>query len=359
MSSKTIAGISEAEIRTRHNEEIQELRRRISQYERILGEYKQSHGSIRALTAELKNSIHIIQPPGRVFKRDVVQSKRVDSPVTACIQISDVHYGAVQEASEVEGFGVYSPEIAEARSMEFVAKVARWTSLHRSNYKIERVAVLVTGDLISGDIHQELSVTNAFPVPVQVIGAARLLARQISELSKYFRLVTVHFITEDNHARITLKPQAKEAGLNSFNYLVGEFAKQALARHDNVVFNIYPRYENIVQVETRRYLIMHGHNVKGWMGFPYYGVERRLAREAMKRMNAPDNVKFHKVVMGHWHSPLSHSWYWIGGSLQGTDAYDHKNGRHAEPSQAAWFVHPKWGEFDRTDFVFSRGGVKP
>ena len=52
--------------------------------------------------------------------------------------------------------------------------------------------------------------------------------------------------------------------------------------------------------------------------------------------------------MGHWHAPLEHPHYWIGGSVSGTDAYDHKNGRHADPQQVSWFVHPKWGEFDRT-----------
>jgi hypothetical protein len=86
------------------------------------------------------------------------------------------------------------------------------------------------------------------------------------------------------------------------------------------------------------------------MGFPYYGIERRAAREAMKRMNGPDMNKFHRIVMGHWHAPLAHPYYWISGSVSGTDAFDHKCGRHAYPSQAAWMVHPRHGEFDRTDF---------
>ena len=72
--------------------------------------------------------------------------------------------------------------------------------------------------------------------------------------------------------------------------------------------------------------------------------------EALKRLNAPDVTKFHKVLLGHWHSPLAHPWYWIGGSVSGTDALDHKQGRHSPPSQAAWMVHIHHGEFNRTDF---------
>jgi len=54
--------------------------------------------------------------------------------------------------------------------------------------------------------------------------------------------------------------------------------------------------------------------------------------------------------MGHFHAPLAHPWYWIGGSASGTDAYDHQNGRRAKPIQVAWIVHPKRGEFNRTEF---------
>jgi hypothetical protein len=84
----------------------------------------------------------------------------------------------------------------------------------------------------------------------------------------------------------------------------------------------------------------------GWAGFPYYGIERKAAREALKRMNGPDLTKFDRIIMGHWHAPLLHPHYWIGGSVSGTDAYDHKSGRQAEPQQTSWLVHPKWSEFD-------------
>jgi hypothetical protein len=225
--------------------------------------------------------------------------------------------------------------------------------LHRKNYHLDELRILVLGDLIIGGIHEELKVTNAFPEPVQCTKAGELLARQVSIMAQHFPKVIVEFIVEDNHARLTKKPQAKEAGINSFNYIVGFIAKEMLRVHKNVQFNIYPQYEAVVNVCGRRYLLCHGHGVSGWMGFPYYGIERRVGREAMKRMNGPDVRKFHRVILGHWHAPMSHPWFWISGSVQGTDAYDHKNGRHAEPSQAAWMVHPKHGEFDRTDFTLN------
>ena len=176
-----------------------------------------------------------------------------------------------------------------------------------------------------------------------------LLSDSIAWLSAHYASTTVHFVVEDNHARLTKKPQSSEAGLNSLNYLVGFIASQRLTEIKGLTFNIYPMFQRTVEILGRRYLLTHGHKVQGWAGFPYYGLERRAHREAIKRMTTGLG-KFDRVILGHWHAPLCHPYYWIGGSLSGTDAYDHGAGRHAPPSQAAWMVHPRHGEFDRTDF---------
>ena len=346
--SRKEPGISEAELRTKYSEEVQELKRKLTSKDRQIEDYRRSHGSIMTLFDSIKDSIPIY-PKNKIEYRKPKKS-RIDTPCGICLLISDSHYGAIQMASEIEGFGEFSPEICEKRSMKFIEESIEWTELQRSNYRIDKAHVLVVGDLISGDIHHELSVTNAFPGPQQVVGAARILASQISALQPHFSEVIVHFITEDNHARLTKKPQAKEAGINSFNYLVGIMAQQMLIQLSTVSFNIYPQYEAVVDVEGRKYLLLHGHNIMGWAGFPWYGVERKVAKEAIKRLNAPDFKRFHKVIMGHWHTPISHPIYWIGGSVSGTDAYDHKNGRHGEPTQSSWLVHPKHGEFARIDW---------
>jgi hypothetical protein len=232
--------------------------------------------------------------------------------------------------------------------------------MHRQSYRIDECAVIVTGDLISGDIHEELRVTNEFPTPVQCVKAAEILTEQITNLAPSFKEVKIHFIVEDNHSRLTKKPQAKEAGFNSFNYVVGKIASIYLAKHDNVVFNIYPQHEKVVSVSSRQYLIMHGHGLPQYFGVPWYSIERRAGRESTARMQEimthsdiekrAKEIGFHKIVFGHFHIPFDHALYSCCGSVSGTDAYDHSFGRHADPSQSAWMVHPRYGEFDRTNF---------
>lgn len=66
--------------------------------------------------------------------------------------------------------------------------------------------------------------------------------------------------------------------------------------------------------------------------------------------NMDESKRHHKMVIGHFHSALNQQDWMIGGSLSGTDANDHKEGRHSLPHQTAWFVHPSHGEFSWTRF---------
>jgi len=360
MSGKNLDGIDEGQFRDQHSEKSNELRAQLKEQKRLLGLYKKEHGKISVFMQEVINTVPIIDPAPVIYSPSNSE-KKVSSPCTFVGHVTDVHLGAVQLPNEIEGFGEFNPEICEQRQMSFVNKTIDWLGMHRYGYHVPEGHIIVTGDLISGDIHDELKITNAYPSPVQCVESGLLLAKQIASWAPHFDKLIVHFLVADNHSRLTDRPQSKEEGLNSFNYIVGKFAEQAVSRHSNVDFRIYPQYEKVIDVANLRYLIMHGHNLRGWMGIPWYSFERHVGKEASARMSqimdAGDDlmtvakkIGFHKMLTGHFHTPFDHPMYACGGSVSGTDAYDHKSGRHAKPCQVAWFNHPKNGEFDRTPF---------
>ena len=346
-------GLSERDLRIRHSEQSDELKRIINEKDQVLSTYRKEHGKLEVFFERVIAAIQPVEPQ----KREKTKSG-IGSPVVPVAHITDTHMGAQQDPYEIEGFNAFSPAIAFERGMMFAEKFVDWVEMHRATYNIQEAAVLMTGDLISGDIHEELKITNAFPSPVQVVEAARLHAQQLSYMAKFFDRVTVHFIAEDNHARLTKKPQAKEAGKNSLNYLVGVLLEAYLKEHSNIDMNIYPMLEKVVDVNARKYLICHGHNVRGWMGVPWYGIERKVGKEAqarlqliMKEVERAHDIGFHKYIFGHFHTPFDSPLYSCGGSLSGTDAYDHQAGRYGDPVQSAWMVHPKHGEFNRINFM--------
>lgn len=345
--------ISENELKEKHSERNEELLRQLKDKDQALRNYRREHGKLELFFDQLRESISPIEP----FNRAIIDTAP-GTPIVPVMHITDTHMGMTQHASEIEGFNEYSPEIAIDRGMAFAEKVVNWVEMHRRAYNVREIAIIMTGDLISGDIHDELRITNAYPSPVQVAEAAKLHARQIGLIAPHFDNVTVHFLVEDNHARLTKKPQAKEAGMNSMNYLVGMMLSSHLSGHDNIDMNIYPMLEKVVNVNGRQYLICHGHNVRGWAGVPWYGIERKVGKESQARLQIimqdverAKDIGFHKYVFGHFHTPIDLPLYSGGGSMSGTDAYDHQAGRFAAPSQSAWMVHPKYGEFDRVNFV--------
>lgn len=343
--TKTI-GMDEVRSALRPPERIAALQAERDQIKAAFKNYKREHGQIEQLMAEVLAAVPSLRVSPPLFKPDKKTEKGAE--LAACLHLTDAHYGAIQEADEVEGFGKYSPDISVLRQIGVAKDFITWVDLHRRGYAISEARIICTGDMISGDIHDELRVTNAFPAPVQAVGAAQILADQCAVIAPHFERVVLDLITLDNHGRLTRKPQAKEGGLNNWMYVVGKIVETLLRADKSITVNVWAMPQKVIDVCGRRYLLCHGHEVMGWGGFPYYGIERKAAREALKRQNGPDVTKFDKIIMGHWHAPLEHPHYWIGGSVSGTDSYDHQAGRHAAPQQVSWLVHPKWGEFDRT-----------
>jgi hypothetical protein len=315
-------------------------------------EYQKEHGQLEQLMAETLASIPAMSVTPPVYVAD--KKSKVSSEISACLHLTDQHYGAVQDADEVEGFGRYSPEISRARQLGLVENFLNWVQMHRYGYTIPEARFLCTGDPISGDIHDELKVTNAFPAPQQAVEQANIMAEQVAMAAPHFKRLVVDMITLDNHGRLTRKPQCKEGGRNNWGYVIANMLKLQLASYKNVEVNIHTSPMKVVNVNGRRYLLCHGHDTQSWMSIPYYGIERKISREALKRMNGPDFTKFDKVVMGHFHCPMLTQYFIVGGSVSGTDAYDHQCGRYAAPQQLSWLVHPNHGEFDTTSWDLSR-----
>jgi len=330
------------------DEEILSLRSQLKDRDRRLAAYKQDTGDLRGFFRDIALAIEAIRPAKTVYRKPLKKSK-VSSPISACFHDTDGHMGAVQDKDEIEGINEFSPEICRARKMYAAQKFLEWVEVERSGHTIPEAVWINTGDNISGDIHDELKITNAFPAPVQVVEAGLLLADQVALIAPHFEIVRVEMPSEDNHGRLTKKPQAAQAGYNSLNYVAGWIAKERLREIKNVRFNLYPQYMKTIEVRGRRYIVCHGHWIRQWVGFPYYGAERMASRESMRRMQLSLGG-FDRIILGHFHAPLRHPWYWIGGSVQGTTALDHSNSRYADPSQAAWLVHPRHGEFNAIDF---------
>jgi hypothetical protein len=326
-------------------DEMRHLRDEVARLTATLNQRKLAAGQIAEAMDEVLAAVKQIKPLPQVYQ-PVPKPGRVSSPVVQVAQATDWHIGEVTDPDQTEGFGATNYEIATQRIGKFGTQLIEKAELARHAYQIDECHVLGTADWVSGDIHEELSRTNEFPVPVAAVKAGFLLGAFLARLAPHYTQVTADLITAGNHDRITRKPQSADGGLNTWGYVVCEIAKAQVAAIPNVRVRVHTALSAIVDVAGTRYLIAHGHGIKGTWGIPFYGIERRKQREAMARMNMDPSRHFDKIVIGHFHEALNHQHWLIGGSLSGTTAFDHEQGRHARPHQTAWFVHPKHGEFD-------------
>jgi hypothetical protein len=321
---------------------IRKLKRDKEELEAKVNQLKLQLGGEEDFFSELKQCVKKLPCKDITYK--IPKSTKVTNPLSVVTTWSDWHIGECIEKDEVEGVNEFNFKIATARVEFLVTKLLDWVDSNRTISVIDEIVIICIGDMISGDIHEELKITNEFPTPIQCVNSANLISNAISAISEKFPSVRVEYIVPDNHSRLSKKYQYKQGGLNSLNYIVGTIAKLRLERQSNVKFNIYTCDKAVINVRGFQYLCCHGKDIKGWAGFPYYGIDRVTAREAKARMFNPEK-EFHKLVIGHFHAPLNSPNWIINGSLTGTTELDHAYGRYAQPCQIAWFVHPKFGEW--------------
>lgn len=331
------------------DQEVEHLRSEVAALETRLVAERKITGEARVQLLELTHAIEAAEP-GRM-KYDPKTAVK-DSPLTCVLHLTDLHNGEITKREEVDGFGEFNPELFTSRLEVLGQRLIKFIQVQRSGYHIPTLHILGTGDYVSGDIHQELQVTNAYPTPVQAVRAGYDLTALIAMLAPHFETIKSDWITSDNHGRMTRKNQAAEGGLNNWGYVVAHVIQQGASKLSNVSVNIHAKPSALVPIGSERYLCFHGHEIKGWAGLPYYGFDRRAAMEAVKRMGDQD-ATFTKMVFGHFHVAVSTLLYNSGGSLSGTNAFDHACGRHAKAHQTTWLVHPEHGEFAFTRWWLS------
>ena len=320
-------------------------RAKVKQLEKQLRKLQGERGTFKTLIDDLKDAVVASDPYPAT---PIIVPGKASTPIAAVIKASDWQTGEVIQASETEGFGKFNFALAEKRVFKLVEKVIDWADMHRrAGFVIPELHIFSEADLVSGNIHYELEVTNEFPVTIACEKAGNLFAEMTARLAPHFEQVTLWELSSDNHGRLTRKNQAKQGGINNYSRLAHIIANAKLAAHENVRVVMSDGTKLLATVMGKKFLIAHGHHIMGQMGIPYYGMQRDKAREAVKRMNT--DLTFDYLSIGHWHVPaIIDGNILVNGNLPGTTEFDHMQGRHAAPSQVSFMVHPKHGLFNWT-----------
>lgn len=266
-----------------------------------------------------------------------------DSPGVPILFASDWHWGEVVKASEIGGVNSYNMEIARKRARNMIERAIYLLKHELTRKEYPGIVFALGGDMVSGNIHEELAETNDQPIMPVVHDIVIHLAACIHRLKEVFGRVFVPCVT-GNHGRLHKKVRAKESNYNSFDWLIYMWLEAHFSRDPDVVFHIPDGPDALVSIYGRRYLFTHGNQFRGGDGL--IGPIGPLTRGDHKKRsrNAQIGHEYDTLVVGHFHQLIQTERIIVNGSLKGYDEYAYSNNFGYEPArQALWITHPREG----------------
>lgn len=234
----------------------------------------------RSRQEELNEIIYDAIRSGELPRLEYTQSTIEPSENDLLVSLNDLHYGAVHS----NYWGEYNSEICGDMMKKYLDRIIHIAEVHGS----ENCIVWENGDVISGNIHRSIQVTNKENVIEQVMGASELIAEFVAELSKHFR--TVKFVSvAGNHSRVEAN---KDDALvdERLDDIVEWYLAARLQNFDNLIIGAGDK------IDSTMYVI----NVRG---LNYGGVHGDFDGSASKVQSLQTMIgkPLYAVLSGHMH----------------------------------------------------------
>ena len=286
------------------------------------------------------------KPPSWIVSAPKKPSHGPGVPITLW---SDWHHGEVVDNAQVNGVNEFNMEVSRKRIRMLVERIIDLCFNHMTTPNYPGIIVNLGGDMISGDIHEELTETNELPSMPVMLDLFNLLVWALGELQSKFGKVYVP-CQFGNHGRNTRKPRAKHRAYTNFDWLLFSLLERHFKAAGNlsIQFQVPTSTDTFYSVYGHRYLLTHGDALGTKGGDGIIGSLGPILRGDMKVRNASAGMglAYDTLLMGHWHQDI-----WlaprliVNGSLKGFDEFakDILRVPPEEPSQQLWFHHPSRG----------------
>lgn len=304
---------------------------------------------------------HTAKPPKWTLKNHTAD-KTLNVPVTIW---SDWHWGENINQRQINGVNQYSLKIAKERLQILVSKTIALCFEYGPAVKYPGIVINLGGDMISGDIHDELVETNEASAIPAVIDLFDSLVWALGEMKKAFGKVFIP-CSYGNHGRNTKKPRHKNSAYHNFDWQLYCLLERHFKKDPDIVFMVPDGTDIIYSVFGHRFLLTHGDTIGGKGGDGFIGAIGPIMRGdgKIRSTSGAMNLSYDHILMGHWHQymELPNVRGFVNGSLKGYDEYAKAMRFGFElPTQALFFVNEIHGITFRVPVVCvapERGGGK-
>jgi len=254
---------------------------------------------------------------------------------TLLSMISDLHSGEVVNPAELGGYNKYNLKIAEMRTRRFFARTVRVARNYLAGVRYDGIVLVLGGDLVSGDIHDELIETNECSTLESIYVTVPWMVSGIEMLREEFGKVHVVSVP-GNHGRNSKKPRHKKRSENNADTLIAKFTAREFQGDDRVTFDIPESTDVDFAVYGSVFSVEHGDNLR-FNGTSEIGsigpVKRGTLRKTKKRQE--QGRPFKTALYGHFHQfvPAYTQGFIMNGSVKGYDEYASDGQFAPEPAQ--------------------------
>lgn len=275
----------------------------------------------------------------------LVTDRAPGRPGIPCTILSDIHYGEVVKLAETAGMNHFNARIAAKRIQTWAETVIKISTHHMGPLKTKYpgIVVMLGGDMVSGNIHEELVHTEDRTIIEQVLDLEGHLISAIKLLKKEFGRVFLPAVV-GNHGRSTHKPRFKSRVHTSFDWMLYCHLERYFQSDENIQFLIPNETDAYFSVYGHRLLLTHGDSLGVRGGDGIIGSVGPIMRGVIKvgRSEAQIGREFDTACICHWHQLLFLPGIIVNGAVKGYDEYARLQlrARYERPTQALFFIHP-------------------
>jgi len=299
----------------------------------------------RAAAAEnIRGALLNLPPPRKAPPRKIV--KPSDGARSVILHLSDIHYGEVVKASELDGVNSYNLDIADSRIQRTFDIAGDLLTKYWNGNRAEHIHLCLGGDMVSGALHEELKRTDA----LQPLASARMVSQRLSEgisglLNKVKAPMSIYSVP-GNHGRTTRKPETKGAAIESLDTMVAWFLEDQFRSRNDIQVFYGDSIDCLFEVYGRQFLLTHGDRMGSKGGAGFVGPVATILRGHQKLYAdyADRGIILYRILTGHFHTtsrlPLGYS----NGSLMGWNDFARDiRARKEISSQNLLVVHSQRG----------------
>jgi hypothetical protein len=294
---------------------------------------------IREIIGTAKLETEKLQIPDWVVKPTIT----TDAPGVPGLMLSDLHWGERVKREQVNGVNEFNLTIARRRLKHTVTQTVKLCKILDHDMRYPGIVVKLGGDMVGGNIHEELAGTNEANIMPVVLDLYRELVAAIKLLADVFGYVFLPCVS-GNHDRSTKKTWYKDRNDTSYGWLLYQFLADKFADDKRITFYIPDSADALYRMYNTRMLLTHGDNfpasdsIIGAIGPIMRGTQKKQQR------NSGVGQTFDILECGHWHQRIVLSHLMVNSTLKGYDEFAAAHNYRVEPpSQNLCTIHPDIG----------------